>query len=77
MIELTKEQKEQYLDNEAINYHTENIVFLAEITGEKDLINQAKRIEEISNKEWCMPHYLMQERDTLFQILRSKINLNF
>lgn len=77
MIQLTKEQRDEYLQNEDENFHTENIVFLAKITEEKDLIEKANKISDIHDKKWSLPYDVMKERDSLFEVLRSKINLDF
>jgi len=77
MIQLTKEQQDTYLHNEAINYHTENVVFLAKIVWDKDLINEAEDIQFTHEKIGSLPYDIQQKRDKLFNEIWKVINLDF
>ena len=77
MIELTPEQTETYISNDNANFHTENIVMLTNITGNKDLISEAKEIQEMHTKEWYISYNNAIRRGEIYKQIYKLINLPF
>lgn len=69
MIKLTRAQKEKYLKNEDMNYHTENIVLLAKISWKEDLLERAEEIK----KAHYADGYLSSENDKKRRVLEMEL----
>ena len=63
MIKLTEQQLAKVKDYTAINYHTECLVYLADITQNKRLINIMNAIKNIHYEEWYMPKWVAEYRE--------------
>lgn len=75
MITPTKAQKQEFLQNEADNYHTENVVLLANISGNSEYIRKAAEISDIHERNGSIPYSVQQERDELQRTLESLIDI--
>lgn len=77
MIALTKQQQNTFLENEAVNEHTENVLFLAKIVWDKDMIDLATKIKAEHYQEWSLSEDLYQKRTELFKKIEKLIDLTF
>jgi len=72
-IILSDNDRKKYFDNEDINYHTENIVLLAEISWNKRLISISKAIQAIHEANGSIPYdiynYRMKIEEELLELV--------
>lgn len=74
-IILTKEQLLKYKRNESLNFHCENLLFVAEISGRADLILRAKTLLAERNSYGYLHHSIIGESNSLNKELKVMRNI--
>jgi len=72
LVQLNAAQTALYKEQEDANYHTENLVLLAAVSGDFDLLDAALRLYHFHQKNGGINEHLTEMRDRLNEQLKPE-----